>query len=397
MRGTRGPLLRALLAVLLLTGCGTKFPLPTEIAKGRTVPSDKSYQMLATWAGMAGVTDILLTQGIGSQLFILFNHGARPDPTAARGEVRAYPLTRPTPIAEITFPTRTGGPSENLLFNPVALCSGVGRVFVLDQGDTCLARANPTTGACGDTVGRWNLRISHLEIYWRVREYGLLGGDTISTFTDTTMAYVRGIAADSRGGVYVGGTAIVRIPSQTLFGAFERGFQFRVYRYLRGPRYPGVVPADRNMPGASWHRDSTFVIEEGSGIGSLFDPRGLSWSAAGGPALYAADFGKNWVQKLYDDRQSTGFYYLDGGQTGTAFNGPTDVAVDLTGYVYVADTANHRVLRYGPDATYVQRVDVEPDASGQPLRNPVAVAVDDSMAYVGDADLAEVIRYKRRP
>ena len=397
MAGAHGPLPRVLLAALLVSGCGTRFPLPTEIAKGRTVPSDKSYQMLATWTGMNGIADILLTQGVGSQLFLLFNHGTRPDPTAARGEIHAYPLTRSTPIDGIEFPTRAGGSDDNLLFNPVALCSGGNRIFVLDQGDTCLGRANPTTGACGDTTGRWNLRISHLDLYWRVREYGLLGGDTISTFTDTTVAFVRGIAADSRGGVYVSGSAFVQIPSQEQAGAFSRGLQYRVYRYLRGPRYPGVTPADRNMPGANWHRDSTFVIEEGSGIGTLFDPRGLSWSAAGDPALYAADFGKSWVQKLYDDRPSTGYYYLDGGQTGIAFNGPTDVAVDLQGYLYIVDTGNRRVLRYGPDGTYVQRVDVEPDASGQPLRNPVAVAVDDSLAYVADADAAEVIRYKRRP
>jgi DNA-binding beta-propeller fold protein YncE len=393
----RGRLSLAVLAALLGSGCGAKFPLPTEIAKGRAVPSDKSYQMLATWTGMNGVADILLTQGTGSQLFILFNHGVGADPTAARGEVRAYPLTRPTPIPEIVFPTRIGGTTENLLFNPVALSAGAKKIFVLDQGDTCLARADTLAPyGCGDRPG-WTHRVTNLKLYWRVREYGLLGGDTLSTFSDTTMAFVQGIAADSRGGVYVSGTAIVRVQSQTLFGAFERSFQFRVYRYERGPRYPGVVPADRNLPGANWHRDTTFVIEEGTGIGSLFDPRGLAWGAYGGSALYAADFGKNWVQKLYDDQVSTGYYYLDGGQSGTAFNGPTDVAVDLLGYVYIADTGNQRVLRYAPDASYVQRVDVETNASGQPLRNPVAVAVDDSLAYVGDADAAEVIRYKRRP
>src|SRR5690349_22622223 len=37
----------------------------------------------------------------------------------------------------------------------------------------------------------------------RVREFGLLGGDTMTTFTDTTMAFVHGIAADADGAVYV--------------------------------------------------------------------------------------------------------------------------------------------------------------------------------------------------
>jgi hypothetical protein len=64
--------------------------------------------------------------------------------------------------------------------------------------------------------------------------------------------------------------------------------------------------------------------------------------------------------------------------------------------VYVADTGNRRVLRYGPDQSYVQRVDVEADAQGQALVNPIAVAADDSLVYVGDRTLGKVIRYKRR-
>jgi len=38
---------------------------------------------------------------------------------------------------------------------------------------------------------------------WRVREYGLGGGDTLSTFTDSTIAQPLGIAADDQGRVYV--------------------------------------------------------------------------------------------------------------------------------------------------------------------------------------------------
>lgn len=371
-----------------LAGCGVPYKLPNEIPKGRGIPSDGSYQMLATWTGMQGVQDILLTQGTGSQLFLLFNTGGAD--SSVRGEVRAYPLTRPTPLNGFVFPT---------LFNPVALCSGGdgvaassnNRVYVLDRGDTCLARMNLATGACGDATGGFNSRVTRLNFYWRVREYRLLAGDTVSTFTDTTMAFVSGIAADVQGRVYVSGVAIVTVPSQENPNYVERTFQYRVYRYIRG------LPTDRNMPGASWHRDATWTVEEGSGIGTVEDPRGLFWSTAGGGALYAADFGKNWAQKLDDSRTSTGFYFLDGGQSGQTLLGPEDVAVDLQGFVYVADTGNRRVLRYGPDALYLQRVDVEPNASKLPLQNPVAVAADDSLVYVADRGAAEVIRYKRRP
>ncbi len=392
------------LGVLLALGlwdCGGKFSLPTENRQNRAIPTDKSYQMIATWTGMDGIADILLTQGVGTQLFLLFNHGGSG--TAPRGEIHSYPRLKPSGT-----PTPNPGIAFFNLFNPVSLCVGGdggtssgNRIYVLDAGDTCLARANPTTGSC-DTTGGWGLKISDLGLYWRVREYGLLGGDTLSTFTDTTVAAVgegrlgifHGIGADAQGRVYVAGLALINILDPSDPRIRTRTFQWRVFRYARGPRYPGIP--DLNMPGANWHRDSTWVVEEGSGIGTMVDPRGLAYNTYGGPALFAADFGKNWTQKLGIDAPSTGFYQLDGAQTGLSFSGPVDVAVDLSGFVYVVDQGNRRVLRYGPDASYIQRVDIEPDAAGRPLNNPVTVAADDSLVYVGDRGVGEVIRYKRR-
>ena len=379
----------ATLAIALATiasGCGSSFPLPTERRIGREIPTDKSYQMLATWTGMAGITDILLTQGGGAQLFLLFNHGGTG--TAPRGEVRGYPLTRPVPYGDIDFP---------MLFNPVALCAGGNRVFVLDQGDTLIAHTNPLTHLYGDTTGGFANPVKQLGYYWRVRQYGLLGGLTdTSSFTDTTVAFVRGVAADDQGNVYVSGIGIILVPDPSDARFHNRTFLSRIYKYLRGPRYPGVEPPDPNMPGADWHRDTTWVIEEGSGVGTLVDPRGLHWSAAGGPALYAAEVGNNRAQRLSDRLPNAGFYALDGAQSGQTFSAPTAVSVDAMGYVYVTDTGNRRVLRFGPEQEYVQRVDVEPDASGQPLRNPTAAAANDSVVYVADPGAAEVIRFKRR-
>ena len=129
----------------------------------------------------------------------------------------------------------------------------------------------------------------------------------------------------------------------------------------------------------------------------MLDARGLFWSPAGGPALYVSDFGKNWVQKVSDTEASTGFYQLDGSQSGNAFNGPTDVTVDLQGYVYIADPGNRRVLRYSGIQEYEQIVNVEKDAQGAELQEPVAIAADDSLVYVAERALGKVIRYKKRP
>jgi len=290
--------------------------------------------------------------------------------------VKLYPLTRPEPIPDIVFPT---------LFNPIAMASGANNLFVLDRGDSALAR-DPADGVVRDLL-----------LYWRVRQFGLLGGDTLSTFTDTTMAFVRGIAADAQGRVYVSGIAVILVSDPTNPSIRTRTFQSRIYRYIRGPRYPGVIPPDYNMPGADWHRDSTWVVEEGSGIGTVQNPFGMYWSQVGGPALYVVDNGKNWIQKLNDNLSSTGFYFLDGAQTGAQFSAPEDITVDAQGFLYIVDTGNRRVVRYSPQGDYIQKINVELDADRDSLHNPVTVAADDSIAYIGDSQTGKVIRYKRRP
>uniref|UniRef100_A0A832MLS0 6-bladed beta-propeller n=1 Tax=Eiseniibacteriota bacterium TaxID=2212470 RepID=A0A832MLS0_UNCEI len=363
---------------LALAGCGTTFDLPTQ-SGGRVIPPDGSYQFQAAWEGMAGVQDVLLTQGAGAQLFVLFNYGGAG--FAPRGEVAEYVLVRPERYANRPFAG---------LFNPVALAAGNNRVFVLDAGDTCLARRNPATQACDDTTGGWRLGISDPDRYWQVREYDVIGRG-LGQFTDTTLAGVTGIAADAQGNVYVGGRAIIVLVNQDDSRLRYRLFQWRIYKYARGLRPDGKVDLNVLPPGA-WHRDTTFVIEEGSGIGSVVEPRGLHWNAGGGNALYAADFGKNWVQKLADQGIGVGYFQLDGAQTDTLLQGPNDVYADENGYIVLVDGGHRRVLRYGPGGQYIQRVNTE----GPPLVEPVAVASNDSLAFVADRGAARILRYKRR-
>jgi hypothetical protein len=380
----------ALGLALFVPGCGARFDLPTE-TPGKLIPGDGTYQMVATWTGMTGVQDILLTQGAGTQLFVLFNIGGAD--LSPRGRVASYARLiatkdNPAPIAGIGFQS---------LFNPVALASGASRIFVLDAGDSCLAKTDPASpNVCNPDYLAAGRRVTNLHATWRAREYGLLGGDTMSTFTDTTFAEPKGIAVDAQGDVYISGVAMVSVPDPNDDRIRTRQFQFRIYRYKRGPRYPGIVPADRLMPGADWHRDTTYVVEQGSGIGTLQDPRGIFWSAASGNALYAADFGKNVVQKLSDVESSTGFFAIDGGFSGSALDGPLDVSVDLAGFIYICDTGNRRLLRYGLGSDFVQVVNIEKDSQGDTLQNPVAIAADDSLVYVAELDLGRVVRYQRR-
>lgn len=389
--------LSVLLTVLavLAVGCGGRLKLPTDNGQAVIVPSDKSYAMLATWKDMDGIRDLLLTRGTGSQLFMLFNHGGTGGPGTPRGEVRLYPFTQPVPIGSPFFdPLQT-------LFNPVAIASAQNRLFVLDEGDSCMAKYDPVRGTClADTVrnGRPNV-VQDYAAVWRVREYTTTGGDTVSTFTDTTFAYVNGIAADDAGRVYVAGIAVVLDTLSTDQRIRTRKFVSRVYRYARGPRYPGVVPNDIYMPGASWHRDTTWMVLDGTGTASVSDPRGMTWTPLLGGAVFVADRGNNRAKLIGTSLPDLGLLKLDGSETptGTSFSAPQGVAVDAAGYLYVVDRQNQRVLRYFHDGAYVQEVNVESNSDGQGLLDPVAVGVDDSLAYVADYGRGQVIRYKRRP
>ncbi len=380
----------------VLAGCGGKFELPTERA-GRIVPSDQSYGMIATWKGMDGVQDLFLTQGEGNQLFVLFNHGGSGGPAVARGEVKLFPLTRPEPIGAPYFDPL------NSLFNPIAIAARANRIFVLDQGDTCMAKFDPRRGSCAPdedtthvTGHPFRNQIFDYAAAWRVREFGLGGGDTLSTFTDTTVSLPFGIAADQQGRVYVAGLATVLDTSQTDARIRTRKFVSRVYRYARGPKYPGIP--DDNMPGTSaWHRDTSWVVFDGSGASSVSDPRGIYWSAAGNNPLFVADRGNNQVKVVSSNEIGVGFVRVDGSASGANLNHPEGVTADLAGAFYIVDRDARRVLRYLLSGEFVQRVDIEPNSDSQPLLDPVSVAADDSLAYVADRGRGQIVRYRRRP
>jgi hypothetical protein len=382
--------------VALGAGCGGRFELPTEKRVETPVPTDKSYAMIATWKGLDGIRDVIMTRGVGSQLFMVFNTGGFGSPSVPRGEVRLYPFTQPKPIGSPFFePMRT-------LFNPVAIASGQNRLFVLDEGDSCMAKFDPLRNTCeADTVRQPLGRPSIIMDYsatWRVREYPLSGGDTISTFTDTTVAWVNGIAADDVGNIYVAGIAVVLDTLATDQRIRTRKFVSRIYRYTRGPKYPGVVPNDLYMPGANWHRDTTWKVLDGTGASSVIDPRGMRWTPVRGGGLLVADRGNNKAKLIGTYAPNVGLATVDGSETptGTSFNSPVNVAIDGSGNLYVIDRLNQRVLRYTNYGEYVQDVNVEKNSDGLGLDDPIALGVDDSLAYVADFGRGQVIRYKRR-
>ena len=152
------------------------------------------------------------------------------------------------------------------------------------------------------------------------------------------------------------------------------------------------------MPGTTqWHRDTTWVVFDGSGASSVSDPRGIHWSPAGTNPLFIADRGNNQAKGVSSNEIGVSVVRVDGAVTGATFNHPEGVTADLAGYFYVVDRENLRVLRFSLSGEYIQRVDVEANADGLPLLDPTSIAVDDSLAYIADRGRGQIIRYKRRP
>ena len=384
----------------LAGGCGTTYKLPTELRAKAATAGQSTYQRIGTWKnGMANIQDILLTPG--GELFLLFQ-----DPVAGRGEVHQYPQSKDQPLST-TFPG---------LLNPTAMCSGANRIFVLDQGDSSAARSDfravhpdspdstclYTSEYDADvnrnimTLSGFSRPITGVASYWHVREY-LLNGTLVSSFTDTTFAWVSGVAADALGRVYVSGVVMYgRIdPYNTAVRTLE--YRYRIRRYERGSGDPFVVTDDPLSP--QWRRDPTYVLLDGTGLGSAKDPRGMQWADPQGPALYFADLGNDQAQRYGDPVAGPLSFKLRLGGSGPdsmLLSQPVDVAVDSAGYVYVADAGNLRVLRYDSDGNFVQRVDWNVGEVKEPLARPVAVAADNRQVYIADRGAAQVLRFRRR-
>ena len=146
---------------------------------------------------------------------------------------------------------------------------------------------------------------------------------------------------------------------------------------------------------------------------TLSNPQGVAVDSLGN--LYVADTGNNRVLE-YDaplltldftaDRifgQSSAYTSITG-LTSYNLNAPRGVAVDLSGNLYVADTANNRVLRFDQpltgDATadaVVGQVDFISNAAAagsQSLDGPAALALDENAAlYIADTNNHRVLIY----
>jgi len=147
-----------------------------------------------------------------------------------------------------------------------------------------------------------------------------------------------------------------------------------------GPVPPEVLPRD---PYADAYRALEAVKTwgtQGSGEGQFANPRGVGVDAAG--YVYVADSGNHRIQKFDEE----GDHLLTWGSQGNApgqFQEPWSVAVDGEGRVYVADTWNHRIQVFDGDGMFLNQWGTHGQEEGLGLDSakrfwgPRGVAIDE--------------------
>jgi hypothetical protein len=120
----------------------------------------------------------------------------------------------------------------------------------------------------------------------------------------------------------------------------------------------------------------------GSGNGQFNGPSGVAIDSAGD--VYVVDTGNDRVQRF----TSEGVYVSQFGAPGSGdgqFIGPRGVAIDSAGDVYVVDTGNDRVQRFTSEGVYVSQFGTAGAGNGQ-INAPTGVAIDSAgNVYVADA------------
>jgi DNA-binding beta-propeller fold protein YncE len=92
-----------------------------------------------------------------------------------------------------------------------------------------------------------------------------------------------------------------------------------------------------------------------------------------------------------------GVYISEFGKQGSAdgeLSRPSGLCLDAEGYIYVADTGNHRIQKFSPDGKFIANLGGS-GTPGGPLAGPVSVAVSDKGAvFVAEKDAHRIQEFR---
>ena len=228
--------------------------------------------------------------------------------------------------------------------------------------------------------------------------------------TNDSFSYPHGIAVDSNGSVYVADSSNNRVqkfdlqgnfitfigdsvPNGSANGSFQRPSSVAVY----GSGNVYVADTNNNRI-QKFDPQGNFITYIGasapnasSANGSFSSPYAVAIDGTGN--VYVADTGNNRVQKF--DPQDNFITYIgasapNASSANGSFNQPSGVAVDSSGYVWVADSGNNRLQKFDPQGNFITYTGASaPNASSAngSFNFPHRIAVDVSKnVYVADTN-----------
>jgi hypothetical protein len=260
----------------------------------------------------------------------------------------------------------------------------------------------------------WGIALSGTDVFvvneylHTTRIFGNYGGTYDGAFGNFgsaagEMRYPRGVAVDAAGYVYVADAQNHRIEKFTSDGSFVSAFGSSGSGpgQLNEPSGIAIDSMDRVYVADAQNNRVQVFTSVGSHIqtitGNFDNPQGIALSNR---YLYVSEYGNNRVNIFDRDGYTRIGNFGSYGSGDGKFFRPHGLAVDAAGYVYVADTNNHRVQKFTPAGTFIEAFGSYGTGDGE-FNAPRDIAIRDTASgqqvYVSDWNNNRVQIWKSVP